>query len=437
MIKEFMTMRDFSKLFQTGNLTPKERVLILIADVVSKESKGKGFLSKADISGLQNWTPKDYKEVNEYNKYQSAYKLYLYMELDAKLQYKDAEISEARIAILTKDFNFYEIYTHALARLDEIKPATIQEAIEIYNLQRKEKLKTKNWSTLKEEIDNLTFELLEIENKDDYNYIYMSGEPFNYNPDDYNETERKAIEKAIKKANDIMQGLIKDGTFKIEKNDRGEDYITLESLYNSNLNYDFVKLLKKHIDTYESNWGETKNAKGEVIDDKALLIGGGLGFSGDEIKGFFLKTLKDSVKDFSIIGETGDSGTITFKDKYLKEIYLNHKNNFIRHYQILLTYNEIFKDFSSLFDVDMTYNTKEYIEACKNAITLINDVITGAIGGKDADAKTKKHLKRRIETMTRGLDKDLIIDADKIKPNTEYFKSYYKDLNELFGDKYK
>jgi hypothetical protein len=265
----------------------------------------------------------------------------------------------------------------------------------------------------------------------------MSREPFNYNPDDYNETERKAIEKAIKKANDIMQGLIKDGTFKIEKNDRGEDYITLESLYNSNLNYDFVKLLKKHIDTYESNWGETKNAKGEVIDDKALLIGGGLGFSGDEIKGFLLKTLKDSVKDFSIIGETGENKTITFKDKYFKEIYLNHKNNFIWHYQILLTYNEIFKDFSSLFDVDMTYNTKEYIEACKNAITLINDVITGAIGGKDADAKTKKHLKRRIETMTRGLDKDLIIDADKIKPNTEYFKSYYKDLNELFGDKYK
>jgi hypothetical protein len=377
------------------------------------------------------------------------------MELDAKLQYKDAEISEARIAILTKDFHFYQIYTHALARLDEIKPATIQEAIEIYNLQRKEKLKIKNWSTLKEEIESLTFELLEIENKDDYNYIYMSVEPFNYNPDDYNETERKAIETAIKKANDIMQGLIKDGTLKTEKNDRGEDYITGESLYNSNLDFHFVKLFKEHIDTYVSNWGETKNAKGEVIDDKALLIGGGLGFS-DELKDFFIRDLKDDFKNFSIIGETGDSGTITFKDKCFKEIYLNHKNDFIRHYQILLTYNEIFKDFSSLFDVDMTYNTKEYIEDCKNTITMINDTITGdehnisktdnkeeikiTIGGKDKDLAEEIRgalLKSRKETMTKGLDKDLLIDADKIKPNTEYFKSYYKDLNELFGDKYK
>jgi hypothetical protein len=192
-----------------------------------------------------------------------------------------------------------------------------------------------------------------------------------------------------------------------------------------------------------------------VIDDKALLIGGGLGFS-DELKDSFIRDLKDDFKNFSIIGETGDSGTITFKDKCFKEIYLNHKNNFIRHYQILLTYNEIFKDFSSLFDVDMTYNTKEYIEACKNAITIINDTITGdehnisktdnkeeikiTIGGKDKDLAEEIRgalLKRRKETMTKGLDKDLLIDADKIKPNTEYFKSYYKDLNELFGDKYK
>jgi hypothetical protein len=85
MIKEFMTMRDFSKLFQTGNLTPKERVLILIADVVSKESKGKGFLSKADISGLQNWTPKDNKEVNEYNKYQSADKRGAHSHINKRL----------------------------------------------------------------------------------------------------------------------------------------------------------------------------------------------------------------------------------------------------------------------------------------------------------------------------------------------------------------
>lgn len=320
MIKELMTMRDFSKLFQTGNLTPKERVLILIADAVSKESKGKGFLSKADITGLQNWTPKDNNEVNEYNKYQSAYKLYLYMELDAKLQYKDAEISEARIAILTKDFNFYDIYTHALAELD---------------------------------------------------------------------------------------------------------------------------------------WGETKNAKGEVIDDKALLIGGGLGFR-DELKGFLLNSIKDLVKSFSIIDKTGENETITFKDKEFKELYLRHKNNFIWHYQILLAYNDIFKDFSSLFDVDMTYKTKEYITACKDAITMINDTITGdehninnkdnkqeiktTIGGKDADLTEKitgARLKRRKETMTKRLDKDLIIDTDKIKPNTEYFKAYHKDLNELFGDKYK
>jgi hypothetical protein len=104
----------------------------------------------------------------------------------------------------------------------------------------------------------------------------------------------------------------------------------------------------------------------------------------------------------------------------------------------------------------MTYNTKEYIEACKNAITIINDTITGdehnisktdnkeeikiTIGGKDKDLAEEIRgalLKRRKETMTKGLDKDLLIDADKIKPNIEYFKSYYKDLNELFGDKYK
>ena len=50
--------KNISSLLQKGNLTPKERYILLIQNDLEKAKADKGFLTEADIQGLQNWQAK-------------------------------------------------------------------------------------------------------------------------------------------------------------------------------------------------------------------------------------------------------------------------------------------------------------------------------------------------------------------------------------------
>jgi len=81
-------MKNLTALLQKGNLSPKERVLLWVHNVVNKDKTGKEILTEADKHALsEGWTPKDNYEVKEYNRYNDGWKNAVFAEIDAQITY--------------------------------------------------------------------------------------------------------------------------------------------------------------------------------------------------------------------------------------------------------------------------------------------------------------------------------------------------------------
>lgn len=86
-------MKDLTALLSKGNLTPKERILLWVANRVSEERDGKKILTEADERALtRGWTPKDNNEANEYNRFNDGWNTAGSARLDAQTIYLNAEI---------------------------------------------------------------------------------------------------------------------------------------------------------------------------------------------------------------------------------------------------------------------------------------------------------------------------------------------------------
>ncbi len=87
-------MKNFTALLSKGNLTPKERVLLWVANKVSEDRDGKKILTEADEQALvRNWRPQDNAEAREYNRFNDGWTAVIYARLDAQTLYLNAEIS--------------------------------------------------------------------------------------------------------------------------------------------------------------------------------------------------------------------------------------------------------------------------------------------------------------------------------------------------------
>ena len=83
--------KNITRLLQKGNIKPKDRVLLLVADDASRERDGKELLTDADRHALsEGWTPKDNNEVKEYNLYNEGRRNIAFAELDAQTTYLNA-----------------------------------------------------------------------------------------------------------------------------------------------------------------------------------------------------------------------------------------------------------------------------------------------------------------------------------------------------------
>ncbi len=92
--------KNFINLLQKGNLTPKERCQMFVQNAVAVERNGKGFLSDADKYALvEGWHPTDNHEVREYNKYNDAWRMALFAEIDAQMAFMRAENAHLRAEI--------------------------------------------------------------------------------------------------------------------------------------------------------------------------------------------------------------------------------------------------------------------------------------------------------------------------------------------------
>lgn len=136
--------KNISSLLQRGNLTPKQRYLLLIQNDVIKETTGKEPLTKADIEGLESWHAKTSEEAREWNKYNEGWKLGGRAGLEAEFIYAKTEAEHFRKNIMATELAFYPFYRehlNAIKALKKIKVVDIKEAVEITNKQREQKLK--------------------------------------------------------------------------------------------------------------------------------------------------------------------------------------------------------------------------------------------------------------------------------------------------------
>ena len=94
--------KNITNLLQKGNLSPKERSLMVVHNAVAEEQEGTGFLSDADKYALvEGWHPKDNSEVSEYNKYNGGWRTAMYAELDAQTTFLNAQNAFLRACIAT------------------------------------------------------------------------------------------------------------------------------------------------------------------------------------------------------------------------------------------------------------------------------------------------------------------------------------------------
>lgn len=167
-------MKNLITTLQRGNLKPKERVLLIVQNQISKETTGKEVLSEAEIHAIdKEWQPKDNGEVKEYNAYLKGWRTVGFAELDAQTTYLNSNLAYQQEKLTNFQLQIYPFYRETknwLDRLKEIKPVTLKEATEIANKQRQE------WLNGGQDFDfvvyNLAFESLPKDIQNDLEILY-------------------------------------------------------------------------------------------------------------------------------------------------------------------------------------------------------------------------------------------------------------------------
>lgn len=180
--------KNISSLLQRGNLTPRERYLLLVQNNIAEaqdaqkkeQGKGRGFLTEADKEGLINWQAKTNEEAREWNKYNEGWKLCGRAGIEAEMIFEHTLAENYRKNIVATElviYPFYREHLNALQALKKIKVVDIKEAIEITNKQREQKLK--NGVDFDYAIHQLAFESLSDEIRKD---ILILDEEAEYEP---------------------------------------------------------------------------------------------------------------------------------------------------------------------------------------------------------------------------------------------------------------
>ncbi len=156
-----------------GNLTARERFLLLIKNDVHKMKTGKEILTPADKDALENWHSNNSTEAREWNRLNDGWKYSGRMEIEAELIYKDAKIAYlSQLPIIMKLLSYpgHREMAGCINTLKQIKKVTVEEATEIATKQRA--VKIREGVDLEHAVYNLAFQMLSSEDKEKMNELY-------------------------------------------------------------------------------------------------------------------------------------------------------------------------------------------------------------------------------------------------------------------------
>lgn len=165
--------KNITALLAKGNLTPKERYLLLIQNDIIKATTGKEPLTEADKKALENWKAKTNEEAREWNKYNEGWKLSGRAGIEAEMIYWQIRAEHFRKFFINMHLTFYPFYRDArklIESLEKIAVVDINEALKITNKQREQKLK--DGIDFDYAVYQLAFESLSKELQDDLKLLY-------------------------------------------------------------------------------------------------------------------------------------------------------------------------------------------------------------------------------------------------------------------------
>lgn len=160
--------KNISSLLQRGNLTPKERYILLIQNNVAEGKTGKRILTEGDEQALESWQAKTPAEAREWNRYNEGWKLGGRMGIEAEYVYWQTVAEHYRQKIISSEligYTFYRERRDAVMALKKIKLVDINEAVAITNKQQETKLK--NGLDFERAVYDLAFESLSDELRKD------------------------------------------------------------------------------------------------------------------------------------------------------------------------------------------------------------------------------------------------------------------------------
>lgn len=170
-------MRNISNMLSRGNLTPKERYIMLIQNDIARERTGKEILTPADKEALENWKAQNNSEAHEWNTLNEGWKRIGRMEIEVELYYKDAHTAYlAQLLVLTEMVQYpsYRQMKRYIENIKSMKIVTIEEATEIAKKQRDVKLR--DGVDFDYAVYQLAFERMSEKEKEEFKDLYVEIE---------------------------------------------------------------------------------------------------------------------------------------------------------------------------------------------------------------------------------------------------------------------
>jgi hypothetical protein len=469
-------MKNISDLLRTGNLTPKERILMCIHNEIHERQTGESILTKADLHALsKGWNPKDNFEVQEYNKYYNAWDVVRLLKMDMQTTYLNTIIDirsmervlayfvygkepknifegkgfddEALNEVLRNTGLDYNLLLHRLT-FDAL-PSDVQKDIlaldpdasnsqeyfddeeKLYNiLNRKTALTTEEVDTLTDIIiDSIPWEYLTfITDKGlDFMNILFSGYFASIPLIVFAEKLAKKFRIEYKDEEDLKAKVTKVPNLKHELrtliNDEicnglfFRDYIPLcnSATYATCNDIDTKLPHHKLMELWMKEKGKQRDFLQGYINSGKLLVE-------DRHKELFMVS-----KYYKSI--TGESlyyldEDLPFVKDYKKQVEkllvlgclvaFIKKRPFLQYYAELLYFNMFLKKASKIFEIDLSYYGESYTNTIKEEMKLINDQITLISEKVEADLYMKNDIGHHVEIYIH----DMYIPIENIEPIT-------------------
>ena len=170
-------MKSIANMLSRGNLTPREKFLLLIHNDIQRMKTGKEALTPADKMALESWSAKTNEEAREWNQLNEGWKFSGRMDLEVEIYFKDAQVaylSQMPIGLSLLMYPVYRRMGFAIESLENIKKVSVEGAVKIVQKQKEAKLK--EGMDFDYAVYQLAFELLAPEDRKRMNELYADIE---------------------------------------------------------------------------------------------------------------------------------------------------------------------------------------------------------------------------------------------------------------------